>query len=170
MSDEGILLTKDIEIIQELHAFYSNLFSERPQSTKVELAIDELLRHTINHIDRNTKAKLKEVTSMDEITNTLKNLPNNISLGIDGLTNKVFWKCWDFIKSNFYDMAVGFWEIGYLILKIKDGVIKFVPKSSVKLHAKDWHALTMLTIVYKILAKLLSNRLKPIMPMIISPQ
>lgn len=106
---------------------------------------------------------------MEEITNTLKQLPKNVSPGIDGLTNEVFVKCWDFIKEDFYVMAVDFWETSYLVFKFKEGVIKLVPKSPIKLRAKDWRALTMLTTVYKILAKTLSNRLKRIMPDIISP-
>lgn len=67
-------------------------------------------------------------------------------------------------------MAINFWETRYIVYKFKDGVIKLVPRSSIKLRAKDWRALTMLTTVYKILAKILSNRLKPMMPSIICQQ
>lgn len=72
--------------------------------------------------------------------------------------------------TSIYDMMVHFWGTGYLGHKIREGVIKLIPKLPVKLHANDWRALTMLTTVYKILAKLLSNHLKPLMPRIISPQ
>lgn len=100
----------------------------------------------------------------------LKQFPKNVLAGIDGLTNEVFMACWDFVKDNFYAMACDFWETGILVYKIKDVVIKLVPKSPIKLHAKDWRALTMLITVYKILAKLLSNRLKSTLLDIISSQ
>lgn len=102
MNDEYILLTEDDDIIHELHTFSSNLFTECPRSPEFELATKELLKHTVNHIDRNTKEKLDELPLLEEITNTVKNSQNNVSPRLDGLTNEVFWKCWEFIKHDFY--------------------------------------------------------------------
>lgn len=75
MNNEGTLLTKDVDIINELHTFYKDLFIECPCSPKAKLAIVELLKHIVNHIDRKTKKKLEEAPLLEEITNTLRTLP-----------------------------------------------------------------------------------------------
>lgn len=77
-------------------------------------------------------------------------MSKNVSPGIDGLTNEVFLACWDFIKSYFYAVACDYWETGYLVYKVNNGVVKLVPKKAIKLYAEDWRALTMLTTVYKL--------------------
>lgn len=59
MSDCGMLLIEDNEILKELHSFYNNLFYERPRMLEVELATSELLEHIENLIDINTNIKLK---------------------------------------------------------------------------------------------------------------
>lgn len=52
----------------------------------------------------------------------------------------------------------------------KARVMKMVPKKADKRCLKDWCPLTMLSIVYKIIAKLLVNRLSPHNNACISPQ
>lgn len=50
------------------------------------------------------------------------------------------------------------------------GVLKLVPKKSDKRHLKDWCPLTMLSIIYKLIAKLIVERFSPFSSFIISKQ
>lgn len=54
--------------------------------------------------------------------------------------------------------------------KVKDGVVKLIPKKPDKQRLQDWRPLTMLNTLYKLLTKLLANRLKVVLPQLISPQ
>jgi hypothetical protein len=97
---------------------------------------------------------------MDELRDTLLLLPFDKSPGIDGLTPEVFRACWYFMATDLLQMVHRFWEIGMLVHKIKEGVIKLIPKKVDKCRIKDWRPLTMLTTLYKLIAKLLALRLQ----------
>jgi hypothetical protein len=67
-------------------------------------------------------------------------------------------------------MIAKFWETKTMVYKIKEGVIKLIPKKVDKRHLKDWRPLTMLTTTYKLIAKLLASRLRLVLPKIINIQ
>lgn len=61
-----------------------------------------------------------------------------------------------------------FWNSCTIPQKVKDGVIKLVPKKPVKLWLSDWRPLTMFNTLYKLLAKILANQLKNILSQLVS--
>jgi hypothetical protein len=97
-------------------------------------------------------------------------LHNDKSPGADGLMSEVFKAYWHFMQQEFLLMVLAFPETGELAYTIKEGVIKLLPKKPDKRRLWDWWPLTMLTVVYKIIAKLLALRLKVLLPQLISPQ
>lgn len=62
------------------------------------------------------------------------------------------------------------WIDGILLHDTKAGVMKMVPKKANMRLIKDWRPLTMLSIVYKLIAKLLANKISPRSMALISPQ
>ena len=70
----------------------------------------------------------------------------------------------------FYEALLYAREMGKLNLTARKGVVTLIPKKSKDpLMLKNWRPLTMLTVDYKILAKLLATRLKRVLPTIIAP-
>jgi hypothetical protein len=74
------------------------------------------------------------------------------------------------MADNFLAMALTFWQAGELTPKLKEGLIKIIPKKVDKRRLKDWWPLTMLNLAYKLLAKLLALRLRIVIPTLIAPQ
>jgi hypothetical protein len=67
-------------------------------------------------------------------------------------------------------MALEYWKTGELTSKLKEGLIKILPKKADKRRLKDWRPLTMLNVAYKIIAKMLALRLRLVTPLLIAPQ
>lgn len=63
-----------------------------------------------------------------------------------------------------------FWETGILAYKLLEGIIKLIPKSAFKQNVTDWHPITLLNTIYKLIAKLLALRLNSLLPDLISEQ
>lgn len=85
-------------------------------------------------------------------------MPPDKAPGCDGMTAEVLKACLDFMKEDFLEMVHDFWRTGTLACDIKHGVIKFIPNKMDKRRLGDWPPLTLLTIIYKVLAKLLAVR------------
>lgn len=88
-------------------------------------------------------------------------MSKNKSPRLDGMTMKILTACWDFLSQDCIDMITHFWSTR---------VMKVIPKKTDKHHLKNWRPLTMLTIIYKLIASLLSTRLSPVSCILISPQ
>jgi hypothetical protein len=74
------------------------------------------------------------------------------------------------MAQDFLEMTLEFWRTGELVPKMKEGLIKLIPKKADKRRLKDWRPLTMLNVAYKVIAKLLALRLRLILPLIVAPQ
>jgi hypothetical protein len=81
---------------------------------------------------------LEEAPSILELGEIVGMLHNDKSPGSDGLTSEVFKTCWHFIKQDFLQMVLAFWETGELAYTIKEGVIKLLPKKPDKRRLRDW--------------------------------
>lgn len=77
---------------------------------------------------------------------------------------------WSFVQANCLAMIQQFWSTSVLPHSTTSGVMKVIPKKADKRRLKDWRPLTMLPIVYKLIAKLLSVRFNLHSKVLISPQ
>lgn len=68
-------------------------------------------------------------------------------------------------------MVQAFWSDARLSTSIVNGAVKMVPKGWEGLEELDnWRNLTMLTMIYKIISKILTKRLKPMVPRLVDRQ
>lgn len=67
-------------------------------------------------------------------------------------------------------MIRDFWGTRTLAYHTTIGVMKVVPKKPDKQRMKDWRPLTMLQIIYKLIAKLLAECLSPHIQHLVIPQ
>lgn len=74
-----------------------------------------------------------------------------------------------FYSSGLNAVLQDFWLTGNLAVGIKDDIIEFIPKKLDKWFVKECCPLTMLNMIYKIIAKILALRLKRIVPKLINP-
>lgn len=116
------------------------------------------------------KNQLIVVPKIEELQKLLDAFPQNKTPGLDGLTIKVYNNCWLFIGADLFDFVASFWNFGTIPQNVKDGVIKHFPKKPDKQKLFDWQPLTMVNILYNLLAQILANRLKKILSQLVSKQ
>ena len=74
----------------------------------------------------------------------------------------------DWIASELFEVYQFAVDNGSLGDKINQGLIKILPKDGDKLQVKNWRPITILNISYKVIAKLLANRIAKVLDSIIS--
>ena len=109
----------------------------------------------------------KEI-SIQEIEEAISSLANGKSPGIDGLQAKFYKVNKDWISSELFEVYQFAADNGSLGDKINQGLIKLLPKDGDKLQVKNWRPITLLNISYKVIAKLLANRIAKVLDSIIS--
>ncbi|XP_018488079.1 uncharacterized protein LOC108858692 [Raphanus sativus] len=129
--------------------YFQNLFSSSGSQNADRLLEGMLPRVT----DRMNSGLIKPVTEA-EIKRAVKAIKSDSAPGIDGMTGQFFQKYWSVTGAQVTKEVKGFFETGVVTNAKK---------------MQDLRPISLCSVVYKIISKVLSNRLKLILPKIVSP-
>ncbi|CAI5956546.1 unnamed protein product [Closterium sp. NIES-65] len=105
-----------------------------------------------------------------EVQQAFKALANGKSPGKDGLPKELFEKNWDVLGGEFLKMAQNFSETASLPASIKEAVTILLHKKGDKDNLDNYRPITLLNFTYKVLARVVANRMKPFLHRVISAE
>lgn len=88
--------------------------------------------------------------------------------GIDGMHALFFQKCWNIVGTTIVAFVQNWWEGTVDIAEINKTCIVLIPKCREPLQMGDFRPISLCNVVYKIISKVMANRLKVILPELIS--
>ncbi|RVW78847.1 Transposon TX1 uncharacterized 149 kDa protein [Vitis vinifera] len=114
-------------------------------------------------------ARLEEMFSMEEVYLALLELNGDKALGPDGFPIAVWQFCWDFVKDEIMGFFKDFFERGKFVRSLNSTFLVLVPKKGGADDLRDYKPISLVGGLYKILAKVLANRLKKVVSKVVSP-
>ena len=84
--------------------------------------------------------------------------------GEDGLTRQFFLEFWDIVRIPLLQGFQTFFSTGSLPVSLCSGIISLIPKGGDHSDLRQWRPITLLSTVYKVLARMISARLTPLLP------
>ena len=98
-------------------------------------------------------------------------MQNDKSLGNAGVTKKIYEMFWDKLKQIFVNSVREAIEIGHLSTSQRHAIIKLIEKKDKdKRFIKKWRPISKLNVDSKLISKVLSEKLKEVLPDLISSQ
>ena len=165
LMDNGQLINKNRDIVNAQQKFYAELYKSNPQIRFT------FVNNSGNKLDMDSRVDLDREITVDDFTQAVRTLKHNKSPGPDGIMAEFMQFFWGKIKDMYYKAIICAKQKGHLHLSTCRGIIQLIPKKGRDpLLLKNWRPLTMLSIDYKILAKALADRLKVILPDLISEE
>ncbi|KAK9749960.1 hypothetical protein RND81_02G161900 [Saponaria officinalis] len=110
---------------------------------------------------------LSAPVSPDEIKAALFSMGSNKSPGIDGFSVEFFKASWNVISRDFYAAVQDYFKHGKLLRYAATTVITLLPKKASACSVLDYRPISCCTVFYKVVAKVLVNRLKDVLPLIV---
>ena len=110
---------------------------------------------------------IKEFTK-DEVLSTLKQMHPTKAPGPDGILAIFFQKYWDIVGISVTNMALNVLNFHMPIAEINRTNIALVLKKNPPTKMIEFRLISLSNVTYKIIAKILSNRLKTVLPHIIT--
>jgi len=153
-------------ILDEQVLYYKKLFSS--ESCNLNEA-KNLLKNVDSKLDENDNLILDSPISFEECENVLKEMKNGKSPGSDGITAEFYKQYWPVIGSQFLEVINEIYSTNSLCDTQKRGVLTLLHKKGERELLSNWRPITLLNVDYKIIAKVMSSRLKKILPKIIHP-
>ena len=165
------LVTDPHKILEEEKKFYKDLYSENISHTETEVtdATNFFLEdNDLPKVDEECKNKCEALITEAELLRGVKAMKKNKSPGSDGLTSEFYQFFWIDIKHILLASLNYALQNGKLSTDQKRGIISLLPKKDKdRLYLKNWRPISLLNIDYKILTKILANRILKSLPSLI---
>lgn len=107
-----------------------------------------------------------EVTG-EEIQKVLFAMPNNKSPGPDGFPCEFFKSTWSILGHDFIVAVQSVFKFGFLPKGVNSTILALIPKKIDSMQMKDYRPIACCNVLYKVVSKLLANRLKLLLPRIV---
>ncbi|VFQ77971.1 unnamed protein product [Cuscuta campestris] len=154
------------EIKQEAIRHFQNQF-QAPKTPNPNL--ESTLPYICSLVSTEDNLMLTALPSLAAVNETVWDFDPNSASGPDGFNGIFFRTCWDLIQQDVLTASQEFF-LGLPIPKGYDStIITLIPKKDPK-RLDDYRLISLSTFISKINTKLLANRLKKLLPKIISPE
>jgi len=157
--EDGTIASSQDEIKKEAEHFFSDFLGHVP------LDYEEMTAETLEHClpFKCTEAQQimleKEVTAA-EVRQVLFAMPANKAPGPDGYTSEFFKSAWLVIGDDFTTAIQSFFIKGFLPKGINTTILALIPKKEDAKIMKDYRSISCCNVLYKVISKILANRLK----------
>ncbi|MCO5581256.1 hypothetical protein L7F22_035134 [Adiantum nelumboides] len=102
--------------------------------------------------------------SLQKVTNAVHGLDGASCPGDDGLTRQFFMQYWDLISQPLQEGLQEIFDTGIMLQHMSSGIISLIPKGGDASTLRQWRPITPMSSVYKILARMITSRLRPFLP------
>ncbi len=154
-----------------IYTHFADSFKKNPlEPDSLEGYIENFLGVDIlNHpIVRNLKLSEDERTRLDgpisefELDSAIEGANANSAAGIDGINTAFIKRYWHIFKVPQLKYAAKAFEKKELTHSFKTAIIKLIPKKGDGRNIKKWRPISLLSCMYKILSRVVNNRLKSV--------
>lgn len=130
---------------------------------------DSLLEAMLPRVTARMNSSLIKTATDALIKRAVKAIKSDSAPGIYGMTRHFFQKYWNISGAQVTKEVKNFFETGVIPTDWNHTQLCLLPKIPNAKHMKDLRPISLCSVVYKIISKVLSNRLKLILPRIVSP-
>lgn len=117
--------------------------------------------------DTDSQQLLRFVTP-EEIKAVLFSMPNNKSPGPDGFNAEFYKFSWEIIGAEFIIAVQAFFDKGFLPKGVNSTILALIPKRTEATEMKDYRPISLCNVFYKVISKIIANRLKVILPQFVA--
>lgn len=164
--EDRFLGTTD-EIKAHSAAYFRNILGETDMQES-PISVDSLRQVLSFRCSDLQFAYLSREVSAVEIIGTIKIMPMNKSPGPDGYCVEFLRASWDIVGNDVVAAIAEFFRNGRLLKDMNTTTICLIPKTDTACRLGDFRPISCCNLVYKVITKILANRLKPILQACIS--
>ncbi|RVX14050.1 LINE-1 retrotransposable element ORF2 protein [Vitis vinifera] len=158
----GITMTEEREIREGIVNAFKQQFSESPE-WKADIG-----SLSFNQICVQEAEMLEAPFCEGEVQTTLMEMNGDKAPGPDGFS-VFFWQCcWDFVKEEILEFFKEFHDQNTFLKSINNTFLVLIPKKGGAEEFGDFRPINLLEGLYKMLAKVLANRLKKVIDKVVS--
>ena len=158
----GVIYEDESEMADQVVQFYKKLYKE----TKEWRPFVEGLE--FNQIEGLERDWLERRFEQEEVFRVVKEMEGDKALGLDGFSLAFYHHCWEVVERNVLAVFEEFYQHSKFEKSLNATFIALIPKKNGASNIRDFRPISLVGSVYKILAKVLANRLKEVLDQLVS--
>ncbi|KAA3476719.1 reverse transcriptase [Gossypium australe] len=155
---DGSLATNEREIEKVARRYFSDLFESRGVGD-----VTHILSGIKSCISDSMNQSLIAPYTEDEIVEALKGTGPTKASDFDGFPAIFYKKFWHIVGKDTCDCCMEMLNRGRSLKEINKTVLVLIPKTSNPINLKNFHPISLCTVIYKLIAKVVANRLQKLL-------
>lgn len=166
LGPNGDVITIQDDIKVEAARFFEEFYTSQPAHLEIITTqkLQELLSFRCSAEER---AMLIKEVSEEDIKKVIFSMPSNKSPGPDGYTTEFFKGVWSIVGRDVVAAVKSFFVKGFLPKGLNATILALVPKTEEARELKNYRPIACCNLLYKVISKIIANRLKTILPQLI---
>ncbi|GKV46006.1 hypothetical protein SLEP1_g53030 [Rubroshorea leprosula] len=161
---KGQQLTEVDEVKEGVASYFEDMFKDEGWE---RLTLDGIHFNKISQVE---SCMLSVKFTEEEIYKAVWDCDSSKTLGPDGFNFKFFKEMWEVIKQDIIGFADEFYTNGKLVKGSNASFVVLIPKTSNTQKIEDFRPISLIGSMYKIITKLLANRIRLVMGSVIGVQ
>lgn len=166
-SDGTTVITQE-EIKKEAEHFFQNFLDYKPAHYQ-GITSGELHCLLSYRCSPTEGEKLVRVVTEEEIKSIMFSMPRDKAPGPDGYTVEFLKEAWPIVGKDFVVAIQSFFIYGFIPKGVNTTILAIIPKKKNATEMKDYPLTSCCNVMYKVISKIIANRLKILLPDFISP-
>jgi hypothetical protein len=157
-----------IQARADIENYFSSQFRELFQSSQLTITseLDELFSPCISEAENNDLSRVPDFQEVGDVVWSMHPLK---APGPDGLPGLFFKHYWPIVGDQIVAAVQSFFRFGSLLPQMNHTFITLIPKRIGACNFNQFRPISLCNFYYKIISKILVNRLRPLLPIIIEP-
>ena len=164
---DGSIADTQEDIKKEAVDHFYNFLNHVPLDYK-EASVEELKSILNYECSEEDKSMLTRTVTTEEVKKILFSMAADKSPRPYGYTSEFFKAAWNIIGEDFIKAIQAFFDKGFLPKGINSTIMALIPKNNDAATMKDYRPISCCNVIYKVISKLLANRMKGMLPLFIS--
>ena len=160
--DNGEILSREEDIVREIISFFKGLYSKQDSHFRGFVGVE--WRGISNFLSE----WLEKPFSVEEVKEAVFDCDGSKTPGPDGYSLAVFQSQWDTVKNDLMKVFDEFYDSGVINGISNETYICLIPKKLNSCRVRDFRPISLVTSLYKIIAKVLAKRLQAVLAETIS--
>lgn len=165
---KGEKLEKHEEMEKEFQEHFQEILKERPESR--DQAIKKITQLIPKIITEDHNKQLLQPISMKEVEEAMVQIKDGKAPGPDGFTANFFHEFWELVGTEVWELVEESQTVHWILPSLNSTLLALIPKGDESNTPDKYRHIALCNVIYKIISKFLANRLKPFLPLLISPE
>jgi hypothetical protein len=165
---DGIERESHKEIENTLVSHFHGIAQE-PNKDRTE-AIQRITQYIPHLVTEEQNNNLNKPIAKEEIDQVIQEMPNGKAPGPDKFTVEFFKDCLEVVKQDVYRVVEDSRQSTSILKALNATMITLIPKENEARTPDCYIPIALCNVVYKIISKVIANRLKPLLPTLISQE